>query len=285
MLKTLKCRRDMLAAAIGTAASCCIGRHVQATPARAESGIEQNRLRTFMLMRGALDDQLVIGCSTGAYYGTVNGEVTPHFGFVSATFARWRPAADGGYEGANYEIAYFTDLQTGELLHTWKNPVTGEVLAVPQPHMPPARIRFTPALGMELPDASPGVTLKHSVSPLSVIGDDVWMVERTFVTFPVPHVPQPGHFTEIVTLHARLSDMENAHAKRVPTIAYYQGISGWRPWQKMGDRPGSLAGNGYGRYGVKMDGLPPNWLQITRKLRPEVLHDPAAPLAPFLAHK
>jgi hypothetical protein len=110
-------------------------------------------------------------------------------------------------------------------------------------------------------------------------------MEKTFVTFKIPHVPQPGHFTEIVTMLARLSDLENAHATRVPTITYYEGIGGWRPWQKMGDRPGSLVGNGHGRYGVAMDDLPPDWLSITHRLLPKILQDPSAPLAPLLAEK
>jgi hypothetical protein len=283
MPRPLCSRRDILAGAIGAAAAGRTASQAGAKPKAASPGIGQDRLRTFMLMRGALDDRLVIGCSSGAYYGIVNGEVTPHFGFVSATFARYRPAADGGYEGVTYEVAYFTDIATGEILQVWKNPMTSEVVTVPQPHIPPARIRFTPDLAMKMPDASPGVTLNHSVAPPSVICGDVWLLEQTFVTFTLPHVPQPQYFTEIVTMHARASDIGNAHAMRVPTITYYQGIGGWRPWQKMRDRPGSLAGNGYGRYGITMAALPPNWLRITRERQPELLHDPAAPLAPLLA--
>jgi hypothetical protein len=285
MAKSTAFRRDILAAAIGAAAIGCVRGHAEPKSEKAVSGIGQNRLRTFMLMRGALDSQLVIGCSTGAYYGIVNGEVTPHFGFVSATFARYRPAAGGGYEGATYEVPYFTDLDTGEALHSWKNPVTGEVVPVPQPHMPPARIRFTPDLAMQLPDGPPGLSMKHSVAPASVIGDDVWLLERTFVTMTIPHVPLPVHFSEFVTLHARRSDLENPRATRVPTLTYYQGVGGWRAWQKMGDRPGSLSGSGYGRYGVKMQDLPPAWLRITQQLRPEVLRDPSAALAPLLTEK
>jgi hypothetical protein len=285
MLKTPACRRDFLAGAIGAAAVGCITSHAESKPTPSASGIEQSRLRTFMLMRGALDSQLVIGCSTGAYYGIVNGDVTPHFGFVSATFARYRPAAGGGYEGATYEVPYFTDLATGEALQTWKNPITGEVVPVPQPHMPPVRIRFTPDLAMQLPGGPPGLSMIHSVAPASVIGDDVWLLEETFVTISIPHMPLPVHFTEFVTLHARRSDLENPRATRVPTLTYYQGVGGWRAWQKMGDRPGSLSGSGYGRYGVTMQDLPPDWLRITRQLRPEVLHDPSAPLAPLLEAK
>jgi hypothetical protein len=285
MLETPPGRRNILAGAIGAVAAGCVTNRTGAKPARAAPGIAQDRLRTFMLMRAALDDQLVIGCSTGAYYGIVNGDATPHFGFVSATFARYRPAPGGGYDGASYEVPYFTDLATGEALTTWKNPITGEVVPVPQPHMPAARIRFTPDLAMQLPGGPPGMTLNHSVAPASVIGDDVWLVEKTIVTINIPHAPSPMHFTEFVTLHARRSDLENPRATRVPTLTDYQGVGGWRAWQKMGNRPGSLSGSGYGRYGVTMRDLPPDWLRITRQLRPEVLHDPAAALAPLLAKK
>jgi hypothetical protein len=129
------------------------------------SGLETpaGRLRAFMLMRGALDDRLVIGFVSGRYYGVVDDEMKPLYGVVAATFGRYRPRADGGYDGASYEIPFFTDLETGAPLERWLNPYTGETVAVPQTALPPAPIVITADMSVRVPKLPPGVTVEDRV--------------------------------------------------------------------------------------------------------------------------
>jgi hypothetical protein len=73
---------------------------VSAGTAKAGASISSDpaaRLEMFMMMRGALDDKLVIGCLTGRYYGIVDAQLKLLFGLVSATFSRYRPALGGGH--------------------------------------------------------------------------------------------------------------------------------------------------------------------------------------------
>jgi hypothetical protein len=62
-------------------------------------------------------------------------------------------------------------------------------------------------------------------------------------------------------------------------VIYTSLASRWRPWMKMGERPGQFVGNGVGRYGVALADLPPAWLAETERVRPALLKDPAAALA------
>jgi hypothetical protein len=84
-------------------------------------------------------------------------------------------------------------------------------------------------------------------------------------------------------MQARLSDLQAPDAKRVPCLTGYTSVVSWRPWLKMGDRPGHLMGQGAGRYGVSLESLPANWHAATAALRPDVLRDPSGPLRGLLA--
>lgn len=241
------------------------------------------RLKAFMLMRGALDDQLVIGCVSARYYGVVDDLLTPLFGVVAATFARYRPAPGGGFAGVSQEIAYFTDLASGLVMEKWHNPFTEEEVVVPEAAPPPSKIAIAPDLTLSVPNAPPGLHLTHLVRPPLIIGDDCWMTEETEASIQIPGQPRPTRYSEFVTLHARSVDLAQSGVTKVPCQTAYSSVSSWRSWMKMGDRPGHLLADGAGRYGVGLDELPAPWLATVRARRPQLLADPGAGLAALWA--
>lgn len=241
----------------------------------------QSKLHTYMLMRGALDDRLVIGCISGRYNGVVDGEMTPLYGVVAATFARYRARPDGGFDAVTYELAYFTDLETGAALNEFRNPYTGETVKVPAGGQPAARISFMPDLSMKLGRAIPGLVFDHQVLPIEVRGDDVWITEATRTSAAIPGQPRPFRYSETNILHARRSELEKPGAKRVRTEVTFNGVVNWRPWLNMGDRPGHLLGVGAGTQGTTMESLSPAWIAATRERKPELLKNPAAALEPL----
>ena len=236
---------------------------------------ESARLRAFTQMRGSLDDQLVIGYISGRYYGVVEEELTPLFGVSAATFARYRPAPQGGVEMVSFEQAYFTDLATGAYLKEWRNPYTGDTVSVPVSTMPPNKLLISPSLVFTLAKPMPGAKVEHLVLPVDVIDDDVFFVEQVRVAFPGPAAAKPFRYNEITTMRASLKDLSSPDLKRVPCAVTFSGLVGWRPWMMMGTRPGHLMAQGSGRYGVTLDKMPKAWLEATRKERPALLADPA----------
>lgn len=259
-----------------------------ATPALAKASrtkidvsTPQGRLKAYMLMRGALDDRLVIGCISGTYYGVVDAEITPLYGVVAATFARYRPHAAGGYEAVTTEQAYFTDLETGAWIKSYKNPYTGETVTVPASGFKPNRIIISPDVDLRLATPVPGIQFDHHVLPVEIRGDDVWLTEVTRTAGAVPGSAKPFRYSESVVLHARRSELEARNAKQVTCETTFNGVVSWRPWLKMGDRPGHLLGIGAGRYGATMETLPAVWISATREHRPDLLSNPIAVLDPL----
>jgi hypothetical protein len=274
-------RRALLAAGALGGVSLAGGLARAAAPA-VDLATPAGRLRTYMLMRGALDDRLVIGFISGRYYGVVDDEIRPLYGVVGATFGRYRARPGGGYDGASYEVPFFTDLETGLALERWRNPYTGEDVAVPRSAFPPAALVITPDLEIKVPRSPPGLVASDRVVSSFRSGPDIWMTEETTSAFTLPGAAKPVRYSELVNLHALHTDFQAPGQKRVPCQTTYTSVVSWRPWLKMGDRSGHLLGQGAGGYGVSFDQLPANWHAAAARWRPDVLGNPARALEGLL---
>ena len=273
-------RRALLARGLSLAAGLTVGSGaLAATPAPLASAAE--RLRAFVRMRGALDDRVVIGFVSGAYQGVVDGEATPLFGLSAATFARWRAVGDG-YEVVGCEQAYFTDLETGQVLDSWRNPYTGATIKVPITASAPSKMRLNPDLTFAAaPTTSPGVSLAQMVSAPDQIGGEVFFTETIRARVALPGAPRPFRYNDATTMRAQLSDVLSPDGARAPCETSYQAILSWRPWLEMGDRSGQMVSFGQGRYGAALDELPPVWTEATRRARPALLDNPETVLDPL----
>ena len=97
---------------------------------------------------------------------------------------------------------------------------------------------------------------------------------------PVPGRPGGFNYSESVTLHARVSDLADPSAIRVPCATHFTNIVDWRPWMNMDGHPGHLTALGAGRYGVALEDLPETWLAATRERWPQYLENPGSLLDP-----
>ena len=239
-----------------------------------------DRLTTFVKLRGALDPDLVVSWVSARYYGVVDDRMDPLFSVVSAVFSRWRRAG-AGFEAASFELAWFTDSETGTVLQTYANPYTGKPCQVPGGGFAPTLIRFQQDLSLQLGTKVPGLTLEHEVLPFVVRGDDIWMTERTRSTLELPGAARPFRYAESNSFLADRRQATSRDSRRVTSHVSFTNVCSWRPWLEMGDRPGHLMAIGTGRQNVDIAALPDEWREATATLRPEVLRDPAAILKPL----
>ncbi len=239
----------------------------------------EDRLKAYMLMRGALDERLVIGCISGSYFGVVDDQITPLWDVTAATFARYRRRADGGYDGYTAEVAYFIDPQSRRAVGKFRNPYTNEIMIDPEKGFPPGHIVIGADLSFGLAATIPGLALDHRIKRPDARGDDVWIPEISQSTLTLPGsaaatVRKPIRYSESIIMHARRSDLETPGVKRVRTDVSFTNFVSWRPWMNMGDRPGHLTAVGIGVLSDTMDMLPPEWIAATREKRPALLDNP-----------
>jgi hypothetical protein len=240
----------------------------------------EDRFDAYIRMRGATDDRLVVSYVSGSYFGIVGSEVTPLWDVIGVTFTRFHRRSDGAYDVATGEIAHFLDPKTGEAPGRFLIPYTGKTVTDPRTNLPPNRIVLKPDMEMEVPRLPPGFVMDHVIREPEIRGDDIWFNEVTRTTAKGAPGREPFRYSEMITMHAHVSDLNNRRLPRVPTEASFTNVVAWRPWMEMGDHPGHLMAVGNGRFGVSMDLLPEKWTRATREKWPEVLANPAALLDP-----
>ncbi|MDX2221620.1 MAG: DUF1838 family protein [Rhodospirillaceae bacterium] len=278
-------RRDMLAhSALGFSAATLFAPGLGIAPTAAAATVDLNaperRMNAVMKLFGATDDRVCFGFVQGLYYGVVDNRMTPLYGVLAAVVNRYAARADGTYDGKTFEVAYFTDWNTGERLETFKNPYTGETVEVPVTRAGPHHIHLGPNGRIIPPGESAGRDVRQAFLPLRVVNDHVWLIEEILAHTPAAD-GRPGFTLNSVTnWSGRVADVLDPKQAAVPAEVHYNAMVNWRPWLKMGDRPGFLLGNAAGRTVASIDQLPPNYVALTKKLHPDVFEDPKALLGP-----
>lgn len=165
-------RRSLLGgfAAAGVAA----GVATASSPAKADGHSKtldfskrEDQMTALVKMRASMDDRIVFGGVKGLYYGVVNNRIRPLYGVLAGTMARYWKLDDWRYEGVSFEVAYFTDWETGKVLETFDNPYTGETVEVPQTRMGPSKL-IIGIDGREIPSDNPalaGMDISHRFIP------------------------------------------------------------------------------------------------------------------------
>ena len=235
-------------------------------------------------LRGGHDERLVMGWLSGHYHGVVDGEITPLFGVQACTFTRYRELPGGGWRMASFEHAYYTDLASGEVLATWRNPYNGKTCTVPVWSSTPSANVFDAQGHFETPASlPPGAQLEHVLVGIEQRGDEIIAVERVRSAMAFrPPPAQPYRYSEVVTMRARAAALAENPPREPTSQVSMSSISGWRPWMQMPDAPGHLMAHGVGGYHVRYEDLPAVWRAAAERQNPAWLKDPGQRLQPLL---
>ena len=241
---------------------------------------DRDFLTAIAKMRGSTSDELVMGFVIGRYYGVVDDRATPLFGVLAGTFSRYRQISADAYRARSLEVAYFTDVDTGELIETFDNPYTGETVTVPQTRMGPSTFVMT-AQGLQIEQAAGeavGMELTHRFRPAVSVGDQVWIAEEIQAS-AAPPGRKPFVYNEMSSYQAGRSDLEDPAQSSVRASVQFHSVISWRPWLKMGDHPGHLTGRGGGRHVKAFEEMPELYQTLTMTHHRDVAEDPLGLLA------
>lgn len=239
-------------------------------------------LEVFMRLSGSLDDRLIIWWMDGFRYGVVDARARLLFGMKVGMFHRFFAQPDGSFKVAMFELTYYTDLATGELLESFDNPYTGETNKVTHVKLGP-EIRHQTQTGTARPDSPMVAAYRSSLGPALVNGDDIWIPTGVNATIRFPKAGAPSielnHYT---TVHGRLDDAVNPDLQSAPAQFNFQNVIKWEPFMRMGDYPGHMMSRAAGRKLESVAELPSDYLAIARRLHPRYIADPVAALDALL---
>lgn len=269
---------------LGAAAAAAIG--VAAPPLRAATGLNLDlddpwdRLTALAKFRGSLDGKTVMWWMKGTRFGVVDTVVTPLFNMMIGSFMRLRPVPGKGFEVTMLEMSYFTDLETGAVLDTFRNPYNGKLCQVPEQRLGPYPVLMTPT-GVILPDIPMFGTVEVTtrLGPAIVQGDDVWIRDDATARVDSTHPMMGKHvYNELLTYRGKLSDLNNPELQSAPAEISFQSLTSWREWFQADDVGGHTTARASGTKIHRMEDFPPDYLKAARARHGKIMADPEAAL-------
>ncbi len=242
-------------------------------------------------MRGSLDERLAFVWMRGIRYTLVNGEALPLCGYVGGSITRYRQLSEEAFEFLLYEVSYYTDLATGEVLKTLRMPYTNKDVEVPLYRTGPGRHVVMLSNQEELewsekkttsaemarqlaPDAK--IFYRFDLRPAIGFGDQVWIRSDSFTRLVPNDSSQAGMFyKESITYQASHADLAKPDAREVNASLSFAIATAWRPWMQMSGVAGHTTCDGIGGKVMAMGAMPDDFLRFTAKHHPDVLENPA----------
>lgn len=177
----------------------------------------------------------------------------PIFGYEGFGMSRVTLLPDGRYENLHREISYYTDLKTGAILESWKNPFTGENVKVYVTNNDPVNSYYATSFKQTFGEAGKQETVEFPfILPWETYGD------RVIVTFNV-HTRWPSPFTrekwpreyigdwyktsELFQIHTRMSELTDPKRQKVYSTSAWFKEAPFMPWMLMDNAPGRLIYN------------------------------------------
>lgn len=256
--------------AAGLISLCAAGSAQAATPKRKTLNLEdpKDQLYIFGKYFGTFADRPAFGAHEGVFYALVNGRQIPLMGYVGhhVTQAKFDPSGKLWIRGK--EGTFYTDLTTGEVLESWKNPWTGETVKVfhyldtgfvgsigeifSAGDLTNTHYGYDQINDMVAPrdPSKPAAKLPFRL-PWRRIGDDYVLSQS--ITLRLPNPVDPKRFpkahtgpvidaTERFSFFASASDLEDRQKPWAASRAGYLRMAPWLPWMRMGQSgvPGTM---------------------------------------------
>ncbi len=236
-------------------ASACAGPSKSVRRAPIDFNDPVQSLRAFVKLMGNLDPTVE---TPGWFGGTVFGDsrrdrpLKPLMGIEGFGVLRAERQSDTSYRVFNRELAFYTDLKTGEYLDTWVNPYTKEECEVKSIHNMTVNAsmivseKFGTAIEMDFDGNLMEVPL-----PLGWQNFD----DKLFSTFEVhtafPNELKPDvwpressgpviRIAEIFQRVANLAELENPDVTTADYSGCWTRVGPWLPWMRQGQADGNL---------------------------------------------
>ncbi len=215
----------------------------------------EDNLKAWVKVVASLDGRETCGYYKGDVVAVTGPDQKnlPLFGYEGFGMSRVTRLPDGRYENLHREISYYTDLKTGEILETWKNPLTGETVRVYPTNNDPVNSYYATSFKQTFGEAGKQETVEFPfILPWETVGD------RVIVTFNV-HTRWPSPFTrdkwpreyigdwyktsEMFQVHTRMSELADPKLMKVYSTSAWFKEAPYIPWMLMDNAPGRLLYN------------------------------------------
>ena len=282
-----------------TSISAAAHGHAAATPAELDLDFGNNiwNREAYARLTGYRDPaREKIGWFSGKAYGVVPGRKNLELcGFEGFSVIRLVPLEDGSYRKLLREVAFYTDLKTGEILETFDNPYTGETNRI----VPVANDPYNYTISEFYPDPPSYGGLNTEKPPRVPFlldwkrrGDRVLLTTDIHLYYPSALQPDkwpresPGPMTrvsEMFRYYMDAKDLGNPDLEFIPYIGSWVRETPWFPWMLMDQAPGHCMYVCDQGKGDTLDIVPANIVEAARQIDPKFLSAPTEDYGPSLS--
>ncbi len=233
-------------------------------------------LNAYVKLRGSTATETVFQVYNGDIFMVADGQVPiPMLGFTGLQKSHWRANADGGYLNDDYDLGFYVDYKTREILERWDNPFTGKVVEVVHYRGGPSGGHFR--VGADTGDAYGGLDGRWNVA-----GNQLWHTSTRSGSRRNPLQPEDwpqASSGEMIlggssqSLTGYVDDILNPDVHQAPSMQIWTNTVSWMPWMEMGQRPGFNTWHWTGAKGVSRQDLDPQLVAAVEKAWPGYVHD------------
>lgn len=235
-------------------------------------------LQAFQRLSGSFDDRLIIWWMSGTRYGVVSARATALYGMQVGMFHRNYQQPDGSFKSAFFELTYYTDLVTGQLLEEYDNPYTGKTNRVRHVRLGP-EIRHLSTGGLRAEENEMIRDYRTSMGPPVINGDRLWIPSSVEATIKFPKPTAPEILLNIyTTVQGSLAEALDPSIVSADCTFEFHNVLKWEPWMQMGDHPGHLMSTASGRKLEAVEDLPASYREMANLVHPKYMGDPIAAL-------
>jgi hypothetical protein len=287
-------RRNLLARGLGLTAGAilpaapALARALRTTTPEALNWSGPQMLEAFVKARSSLREEFTIGWVDASTYAIMNGETSPLYRLLAATWQRHKRTSDTRFDGQALEVAFYLDFKTGERLENLTMPRTGAVVTVPNYRAGPSanaivvedKQREDFSMASETKDGSSffnsGASEREQYLSQPQRDAADFVIRQTLGTRVMTKgVDKPVFFYHEWTINrSPWREITNPKLVSATVEVQYSSIAAFRPWMQMKSVDGHTLQNGRGGKVSGPQALPPQLLQLCQRYHPDLLENP-----------
>lgn len=227
----------------------------------------------------ALDERPVYWDINALRMGFKDGVLTPlwnmHVGIIYKTLTQ----GEHSYISKAIIKIFYTDLESGKLLETFKNPYTGETITARKPGLVKInRLHGLKSVERSLKDdmnkQDQGETFRYGdIGPARVIGDDIWLNADSGYRYE-----RPNTYNRLIavndwsTYHGSMREVTDPTLMSANATHTFNDLNAFNSaWSGMDGLKVWSVSRGYGRKRYKAEDMPDDWKQFVADTHPELL--------------
>ena len=251
-----------------------------AVPQALDTRNPDHNLIAYMKILSDLSDRPTYRFHSGRILSVIPGQLgEPFMDFVACKQDRVRRLTDGSYQHGYRGVILFTELDTGQVLDTFENPLTGKTSEVRHFHTRWGSGVFTRSGAYSLAAAAetqeaPGLADTPFQLGWSIVGDDVWVTydERVAMRDDAGRLYYAD--SSMYRYHASLKQLPDPDQPSAATIMSWDTETTWWPWMDMGTMPGHLIFGSMGRKYADLEQIPAEVVAASEERFPGQLSRP-----------